>query len=142
VYDGNLRVRAFAAPGAPGAEVDFPFIAAQDDVTLWSDIKVVCRAVVTRGDADRVYPKSDDSPTLFPVGATTVSCVATDEAGNKSPPASFAVEVRCRPNYALNDDGVCTGELGLGDGEGACLRGVGSASCLRKGEGGFHSRRA
>jgi hypothetical protein len=115
VHDKNLLVKAFADAGEKGAAVDFPAITTLDDVSASAAIKVVCRAIVTPGDAERVYPKGSGpgKTTSFPVGTTTVSCVATDEAGNKSPPASFAVLVMCQPNYKLDANGVCTGEFGF-----------------------------
>lgn len=70
------------ATGTSGAEVDIPSITATDDVD--QSVDVVCSS-----GSDNVIPNSSQT---FPLGETTVTCSATDAAGNYAE-GSFKVKV-------------------------------------------------
>jgi hypothetical protein len=115
IADGGRPVLGFARADEGAAPVRFPAMTPADAVsTDASKIEVECSAVVDNSGSQVGRPENDPKgATLFPVGTTLVSCVATDEAGNPSPPATFAVEVMCPEGFALKK-GKCTGAWWIG----------------------------
>jgi hypothetical protein len=103
---GALSVSATAPADASTAAATFPAWALADNLTPLADITVACTANLTGGaSADQVT----SGAAQFPVGTTPVSCVATDGAGNVSPPAAFSVVVACGAGLEFRG-GKCTGE--------------------------------
>jgi hypothetical protein len=111
IADFGRPWQRFAAADAADAVVDFPSITITDNVDAsracdFNAGSCECTALVgtSSSSPQPVYPSTHGSGgTRFPVGTTTVACVATDAAGNRGAAATFAVEVACPTDYALKD---------------------------------------
>jgi hypothetical protein len=114
IDDGGAVWSKLTGAGSTGTAVDFPKISVSDNVDPGYQThdcnfaagvlpRCNCTAVLATGaTAVAVYPAGVTgglTPTKFPVGTTTVACVATDAAGNPSQAATFAVQVTCPPNH-------------------------------------------
>jgi hypothetical protein len=100
---GLLIITATVPPGAASTTIDFPQFNIADSDSPSSSITITCTAPLgPGGTAAKVT-----SATAFPVGNTTVSCTATDPAGNTSPPQTFTVAVHCAGEGAMFLGGVC-----------------------------------
>jgi hypothetical protein len=103
---GNDSVTATAAPGAAGAILaTFPALNATDAVT--PEPPITCTGPLGPGGSP-VQVAAGPAGTVFPVGVTTVSCIAADAAGNVSPVQAFAVIVACGGGYSFKD-ATCSG---------------------------------
>jgi hypothetical protein len=108
----SALVRTAVADTDPrGAAVAFPDFIVSDSVSPASAIATSCNASLGGAPPAPVMAKGHFGETLFPLGATPVTCVARDAAGNPSGEVSFTVVVVCRDRYTPKD-GACTGERG------------------------------
>jgi hypothetical protein len=99
-------VTAEAEPGAGVAKLALPAeISVYDAVPPRGATTVTCTARIGGKFIDVVEGLDD-----MPHGTTLVTCFASDAAGNRSPPESFAFIVSCRSGYSFWG-GKCQSEL-------------------------------
>jgi hypothetical protein len=118
---GATPLYVFALNGQTGGATGYwPSIIAVDNL---AGPTVSCAARINNVDV------SPEGTTLFPLGATAVVCIATDAAGNASPPLVFDVVVTCAGGYSSVNGGPCTGEPRAGAACEGCAHFLQGAPC-------------
>jgi hypothetical protein len=121
-----VPIKAIAEGAASDATVAFPAMNATDNVT--PEPTITCAGAFNGSPLTFLAKDATAQRGVFFIGsaATTVSCVASDDAGNTSPAVNFTVAVACGEGFA-GAGAACKGAADA-DSEGSGARGEDTGS--------------